>query len=171
MRTFNRLASLVLGIVLFVAGALLIAEAVALLLHRPPLLVPRDRWYQSLAGTSFGDRFVFAAAIAITVVGVLVLALQLRPWRPVRLKVPPYEGWHVQRHYAERSVVSALNRLSGVSKAKTRLNKRWRVRVRAAAHSTEHDLVAQTVNDQLRQLDAPDHMQVKIRLARLRRVV
>lgn len=123
MRVFNRLASLLLALALLAGGLLVAVEAVLIGLDRAPLLIDRG-WYQDLTGTRFSDRSFLLVAIGVGVLGLLILFLQLRRWRPTRLAVPVGPGWHVQRRSAERALAGAATGQSGVDSASVRIKER-----------------------------------------------
>ena len=168
MRTFNRIASVLLAIVLFVVGVVVAVESLMIALDRPPVLVPRDDWYAALAGVRPEQPVVLVVSLIVLVVGLLLLFGQLRPWRPVRL--PTRHGWHVQRRAAQRSVAAAVDRVPSVTGAKARLRRRWRVRVLAAGDASDRAAVRSAVAGELARLAAPDGARIRVRLTR-RRVV
>lgn len=80
MRVLLRVLSPLLGLALAAAGALLIVEVVAAWV-RPDaaegLLVPWVAWRASLAGLTWGDPLVLGIAIAVGVLGLLLVLLGL----------------------------------------------------------------------------------------------
>ena len=167
MRVVNRLASLLLGFVLLGGGLLLAAEAVAVALGRPSLLIDRRGWYDTLTGTPLGHPVVRAVAIAVTVLGLLILLTQLRRWAPDRLAVRLGDNWHLQRRSVERRLASAANELPGVRSATARVHGRaahWHPRVRAVADPALRPGGEQAVRDELDRLAAPraDAMDVQL---------
>lgn len=168
MRTFNRIASVLLAIVLFVAGAALAVESLMIALGRPPVLVSRDGWYAALSTTRPDQPIVLVIALIALVAGLLLLFGQLRPWRPNRLAARG--GWRVQRRAAQRSVAAAVNRVPSVTGAKARLLRHWKVRVRATGDASDRDAVRSAVVRELDRLAAKDSPRIRVRLVR-RRVV
>lgn len=124
MRVFNRVASLLLALALLAGGLLALVEAVLVGLDQPALLIDRDGWYQTLTDTRFADAGFVAVAIGVGLLGLLILVLQLRRWRPTRLAVPDAAGWHIQRRSAERQLASAATGALGVDRASVRLRER-----------------------------------------------
>jgi hypothetical protein len=58
MRVVNRVASILLGILLIVGGLLAAAEAIAANRGQRPLFLRLRQWYDRLAETTFADRTV-----------------------------------------------------------------------------------------------------------------
>ena len=169
MRIANRLAAILLALALLGAGVLLIAETAMVALHRPPLVVPRERWSSALANTTGGDRVVLIVSAAVLLAGAVVLILQLRPWRPVRLPADRAD-WFLRRRPSEHALAAAVSQLPAVSAVKVRLRRRWRLRVRAAADGRDREAVRQAAVTELQRLAAADTKRLRVRLTR-RRVV
>ncbi|HEY1178947.1 MAG TPA: DUF6286 domain-containing protein [Phytomonospora sp.] len=169
MRAANRLVALLLALALIVGGLLVTAEGVMVAAGRPPLLVPLQSWYDTLTTVTFADRAVLAIAIAVGVLGLLVLFAQLRPWRPERLPVDDAQGWYVRRRSAELGLVGAVDRLPGVSHARARLGKGWRLDMRATGSPEARGEVEEAVRAELARMSAPSGP-VRVRLTRPKRV-
>lgn len=167
---FNRLASLLLGLVVAAVGVLIGLEAVMVLRGDAPMLLPLSGWYRQLRELTFGDGVVLAVAIGLAVLGLVLLIVQLRPWRPVRVPVTVDEDWYVQRRGAERGVVQAVDGVYGVTQAKVRVGKRWRCRVWAAGDAGSRSEVTAVVTDELERMSAPDDHRIRVRMSRPRRV-
>ncbi|GAA4917769.1 hypothetical protein LX16_3844 [Stackebrandtia albiflava] len=170
MRTFNRLASMLLGLALAALGIVIGLEAVMVIAGADPVLIPGSRWYRSLTGTGFDSPVVLYAGIAAIVVGLVVLFLELRPWRPVRMATSVDEDWYVQRRGLERGVAGAVDQVPGVTGARAKVSKRWRCQVTASGDPDSRDDVRSAVDDELTRLGAPEGRRVRVRLHRLRRV-
>jgi hypothetical protein len=89
MRVVNRLAAIVLGLLLLAVGALVVAETVLYLLDRPPWLLPLESWRDRLASTTLANSTFLTVSIIALVVGLLVILAQARPLRPQRLRAHP----------------------------------------------------------------------------------
>lgn len=176
MRVANRLLSLLLGIVLLAGGLLIALEAVLAAAGQSTWLVPADQWYEFLTETLLGDTVVLVTALAVGVVGLVVLVVELRRWRPVRLPVhlEAADGdWWVARRSAERRLEGAAGKVSGVAGARAKLAARggpWRGSVRAEAREDSQQAVEQAVQDMLGRLGAPPESSVQVRLGKPRRV-
>ncbi|MEV0649065.1 DUF6286 domain-containing protein [Phytomonospora sp. NPDC050363] len=169
MRVTNRLVAILLALALMAGGLLVTVEGIMVAAGREPLLVPLNSWYDTLTSITFADRMVLAIAIAVGVLGLLVLVSQLRPWRPERLPVEGAEGWFVRRRSAELGVAGAVDGLPGVSGARARLGKGWRVDLRASGDPATRGDVEETVRAELERMSAPAG-RVKVRMTRPRRV-
>lgn len=155
MRVLNRLASLLLGLALLAGGLLVVVEAVLVGLDREPLVIDRQGWYETLTSTRFSDGDFLAVAIGVGVLGLLILVLQLRRWRPTRLSVPVAEGWHVQRQSAERVLAGAAGGQPGVASARVRIRERrtgWHPYVTAVGDPTARPRVEDAVRAELARL-------------------
>lgn len=155
MRVINRVASLLLALALLAGGVLAAVEAVLVGLDRAPLLVDRQDWYERLTTTRFSDGGLLAVAIVVGLLGLLVLVLQLRRWRPTRLPVPAAQGWHVQRKSAERLLAGAAGGASGITTARVRLRERrgdWHPFVTAVGDPTARTRVEAAVRDEVARL-------------------
>jgi hypothetical protein len=85
MRLVNRPLAFILAAALIAASVVVIAEVIAFALHHSPLLVHWTTWYQWARKTRW-DAFVVRVWSAILIlVGVLLLALELKPRRVTRL--------------------------------------------------------------------------------------
>jgi hypothetical protein len=166
MRVVNRLGSLLLAFVLLAGGLLLAAEAAAVALDRP-LLIDRTGWYHTLTSTRLDHPVVRAVVIGATVLGLLILAAQLRRWSPERLAVQLGDGWHLQRRSVERQLASTADDVPGVSSARARIRRRgasWRPRIRAVGDPAVRPAVERAVRDELARLAAPETDPVEIEL-------
>ncbi|RKR85801.1 hypothetical protein BDK92_0010 [Micromonospora pisi] len=172
MRVVNRLASLLLAVILLGGGLLLAAEAAAVALDLPSLLIDRAGWFNTLTSTTVGDPVIFAIAIAVGVVGLLILLTQLRPWTPQRLEVPLADGWHLHRRSVEKRLAGAADRVPGVRDARARVRRHgnsWSSRIRAIGDPATRPQVERAIRQELDRLAAPPAARLDIQLARQRR--
>ncbi|MGW4467304.1 hypothetical protein [Micromonospora sp. NPDC004704] len=172
MRVVNRLASLLLAIILLGGGLLLAAEAAAVALDLPSLLIDRKGWFDTLTSTTVGDPVIFAIAIAVGVLGLLILLTQLRRWTPNRLAVPLADGWHLHRRSVEHRLANAADRVPGIRDARVRVRRHgdsWSSRIRAVGDPSARPQVERAVRQELDQLAAPPADRLDIQLARERR--
>lgn len=155
MRLINRVASLLLALALLAGGLLAAVEAVLVGFDRAPLLIDRQGWYERVTTTRFSDTGFLVVAIVVGLVGLLVLVLQLRRWRPTRLSVPAAKGWHVQRRSAERLLAGVAGGASGISTARVRLRERrgdWHPFVTAVGDPAARPQVEAAVRDEVARL-------------------
>lgn len=168
MRSYGRLAFVLLGVVVLVGGLLIATEAVLALIHRPPWLVPFGSWYAALSQARGGP--TLAVGCAMTVTGIGLLLAELRPWPPYRLRIDPADGageWFVLRRSAERRLGTVAGRVAGVGGARVRLRgrgTRWRVGVTAAAPLDARAALERALRAELRTLAAPDGSRLRVRL-------
>jgi hypothetical protein len=177
MRIFNRIASLLLSLVLIVGGLLIAVEAVLAALHRGPWLLPVRRWHDILAGTRLADPSALAVAATLGAVGLVLLIAEVWPWRPYRLAARPATvddrtQWWVLRRPAERRLADAAAGVPGVNAARVRLRGRrqWKVNVRAEARDDIRADIEEAVEAELARLAAPAPARVRLRLRRPRGV-
>lgn len=176
MRALNQVLSLLLGIVLLAGGLLLAVEAVLAATGQTSWLVPADAWYRSLTENRVGDRAVLFTAIAVALLGLIILVAEVRPLPPVRLPVhlDKADGdWWVARRGAQRRLAGAAENVSGVTGASAKVRARggrWKVAVRAEAREGSRQAVEQAVEEALARLGSPRDSEVSVRLARPRRV-
>jgi hypothetical protein len=88
MRVVNRIAALLLGLLLIAAGVLVVAETVLYLLDRPPWL-PLESWRDRLSSTQLSHSTVLTVSIIALAVGLLIILAEVRPLRPQRLRTTP----------------------------------------------------------------------------------
>jgi uncharacterized protein DUF6286 len=177
MRTFNRTASLVLGLVLIAGGLLVIMESLVAAFHRGPWLVPLWRWYEALTSAHFADRPTVLMAFAVGLVGLALLLAEIRPWPPYRLPARPAgtdatTEWWVLRRPANRLLTDTVAHLSGVRTARVRLHgrDRWTVDVRVEAREESRARIEEAVNAALARLAAPASAEIRLRLRTPRKV-
>ncbi|GAA4212882.1 hypothetical protein [Actinocatenispora rupis] len=178
MRVVNRLAALLLGLVLLAGGLLALVEGVLAAAGRRPWPVDFARWYGPLTRTPLSSSVVLGVSIGIGVLGILVLLLELRPWAPVRLGIrraddPRPLTWWVLRRSVERQVSAACDGVPGLSETHTRLrgrDQRWRLVVRPRGRNDARPDVDRTVAAVLDRVAAPGAVRVRVALRRPKRV-
>ncbi|WP_433121212.1 Asp23/Gls24 family envelope stress response protein [Micromonospora sp. CA-246542] len=172
MATVNRVASFLLGVALLAGGALLAAQALLVTLDVPTPPLVRPGWYEALTSTHWADPGVRAAAGAAVLLGLVVLAAQLRRWTPVRLRVDERDGWHLRRRCVERRLTEAVDTVPGVRRTRARVRRhsdRWRPRLHATGDPAARAEVEFAVRQELRRLARPHVDRVEIRLLPSRR--
>ncbi|WCN78770.1 Asp23/Gls24 family envelope stress response protein [Micromonospora sp. LH3U1] len=172
MRTVNRAASLLLSVALLAGGALLAVQALLVTLGRPAPLLARTGWYDALTTTRWHDPGVRTGAGAAVLLGLVILAAQLRRWTPVRLRIDERDGWYLHRRCVERRLTDAAGTVPGVRRARVRVRRRgdqWRPRVRATGDPAARAEVEFAVHQELRQLASPRTGRIEIRLLPRRR--
>jgi hypothetical protein len=169
MRAVNRLAAAVLGLALIVVGLVAVAEIALIATGRPGWPSWLDSWLGRWTTTTVGDNLVFFSAIGAAVLGLIILALQVRRWRPDRLPAGDAEQgvWWLQRRGVERRAGVGAAALVGVSDARANVRggaRHWRVRVTAAGRPEHADQVAEVTRLELGRLDLPADAPVEVNL-------
>ncbi len=132
MRVVNRLLALLIGVLLAVAGGLLVAEIVAVLVGRPPLVVGEDRVGQLVAETQWTTPVVVVILAATGVVGLVLLLAQLWPRAPTTLALrdrPPQRAADVDRRGLQDVLRQQAMEDTDVLAARVRWRGRRRLRV------------------------------------------
>lgn len=187
MRVVNRLAGIVLALLLIAVGLLVIAQTVLFLAGRPPWLLPLESWRDNLSSTELADRRVLATAIVMLVAGLAVLILQLRRVTPTRLRATgaspaggadpkSHADWWLQRRSVERRTAAAAQSVWGVHDARSRARGRpgrWGLSVSGAAQAGEESTaqVEAVVRRELDRLSVDGEVPVSVSLKHSRRVV
>jgi hypothetical protein len=176
MRGINRVASGLLGLVLIAFGLLVVLEMVVIAVGATPLWFRLDRWYGTLMRTTLANRAFLITSIVVGVVGLLILAPQLRRWRPDRLIAGREDTtpWWLSRRSVERRAATMAETVAGVSHARAKARgrpKRWHLRVRARGLPERRDEVDRAVREELARLDVDESTKVEVVLReRARRV-
>ncbi|WP_052744830.1 hypothetical protein [Micromonospora sp. HK10] len=170
MRTVNRVATLLLAVALLVGGALVAVAGLLAALGRPgPLL---GRWSAPLTGARWQDPPVRAVAAGLALFGLVVLAAQLRRWRPVRLPAAGHDGWHLHRRGVERRLARTVRSVPSIRRARVRVRRRgeaWRPRVTATGDPAARADVEFALRRELERLAAPAPGRIEVRLVPSRR--
>ena len=174
MRGINRVVSALLGLVLIVVGLLVALEAAWIAAGRAPLWFALDRWYASLTRTTLANRAFLVTAIVVGVVGLVILLLQLRPWRPDRLVAGGTQQWWLRRRSVERRAATMASTVDGVGHPRARAKgrpDRWHLILAADAWPERHDAVNHAVREELQRLDVGDRTDLQVVLRKpVRRV-
>jgi hypothetical protein len=113
-------------------------------------------------------------SIVVGVIGLIILALQIRPWPPQRLVTGDVRGpWWVARRSVEQRAAAAAAGVSGVHNAHAEVRgneRRWRLRMRAEANPEQREEVNNAVRRELDRLAVPRDVAVNLALRRPRRV-
>lgn len=171
MRLLNRLLATLLALAGIALAVLIPVEVVRALLGRRYWLLPWGTWTRTLHTNSWQTGWVRAALIGVAVLGVLLLAGQLKPRRPGLLPLTPRTD-RVQAGTTRRSLQQALRRAAtdvpGVATARVRARRRS-VRVTALTRLRDHSNLDTQVRNQLTgrldslQLAQAPRLRVKIR--------
>ncbi|GAB3145954.1 hypothetical protein GCM10027290_26730 [Micromonospora sonneratiae] len=171
MRLANRLASLLLAVVLLAGGLLIVVETGLAAFGLPALLIDRDGWYAALSTTRLDDPVTRTVAGTVTLLGVLILLAELRRWTPERLGVQ-LANCHLHRRSMERRLAGAAGAVAGVASATARIRRRgrvWRPRIRVVADPSVRPAVERAVRRELDRLAVPPAQPLGVRVVRNRR--
>lgn len=172
MNGVNRLGGLLLGLILLAVGLLTVIETVALTVWHRSWPLPVQTWHDHLLTTQWSDRSVLITAIVVGVVGLLILALQVRRIRPTRLVMAwrsREDRWLIRRRTVERQAAAAAKTVRGVDSARVSTigkTDQWKLAVTTDAGGDIVDpaTVEQAVHGQLKRLGAPEDTAVRVRV-------
>ncbi|WP_197322172.1 DUF6286 domain-containing protein [Saccharomonospora sp. NB11] len=146
MRVFNRLLATLLCLALVAGGVLVIVEVIAELVGRGPAIWDwraAQRWAES---TSWQDVVVRIVCVALLVVGLVLLAAEVKRPRLRRLRAahdPDTDARPVDTAYTRRGVTAAVRaavaEVDGVHTARVKVKRR---RVKVAATTRIDDKAA-----------------------------
>lgn len=170
MRTVNRLIAAVLALGLIAAGLLSTAEVVLAALGLAPLVVPYESWLDTARGSSYGDRSVIVAAIALVALGLVLIVLQLLRRLPLSYSLSnKHDGAEAQidRGSLEQVAARAARDVDGVQKARCRAT-RSRLAVSATTGRDEiiglDGKIRAAVEDRLQALEPARAMAVAVKV-------
>ena len=89
MRVLNRPLALILAVALIACCVIVIAEVIAFAVHKSPLLVHWTTWYQWAHKTRWDAGVIRDWSAVLIVIGLLILAVELKPPRVTRLPLDP----------------------------------------------------------------------------------
>jgi hypothetical protein len=170
MRTTNRIFSALLGLILIVVGLAVAIEMALIAAGRAPVVLPLDRWYRSLRSVSLDDSRFLAVAVAVGLIGLVLLVAELRPWPPSRVLTNAAAGAPLS--IARRSVqrrVEAAAASAGVGRAKSEVRGKpshWRLKLQAVGWPERRDAVTEAVRAELDRLYAPSDVPLNVSLRR-----
>ncbi len=127
MRLLNRLLAFILAAALTVACVILIIEVIALHIKSGPLVLHWTTWYHWASKTRWNQLVVQVWSAVLIVIGVLILALQVKPRRISRLRLHSRDGAidaAVTRAGLARSLRAAAAGVDGISGATVTVRRR-----------------------------------------------
>lgn len=139
MRYVNRVLAALLSVALIVAGALLIIEVIAARLGSAPALIRWPNIYVWANQTTWDEGVIRVSFITMSVVGAVLLVLELKRPRVRRLAVagePERVDIAYTRSGVARAVQGAATGVDGIRSASVRVSRRS-VRLTALSASTE----------------------------------
>jgi len=160
VRVANRLLAFLLSLALTLGAVLVLIEIVAYLVGAKAVVLNWPGLYRWASGTTWGSGFVRLIGVGLAVIGLLLLAAQLKPRRPDRLRLQPVDSATdaaITRRGLARTLRYAAIEVDGVHDAHVTVG-RHQVRLRAevgdgtvAAVDSLHQAVASAAQ---RRLDA-----------------
>jgi hypothetical protein len=170
MAGVNRVGAFLLGLVLFAAGVLTVVVTALAAAGYDSAVVPVPRWRDSLGTTAWSDPPVLGLSIVVGLVGLGLLALELRRWPPRQMATG--DGWRVSRRSVEARTATAARSVPGVRSARATARhhrkRGWSLRVDAEADVEQREPVDRAVRAELARLGIPDGTEVHLDLHRRR---
>ena len=178
MRVLNRPLAFILAVALAAAGVILIVEVIEFAVNSGPAIVPWTTWYHWANGTQWNAQVIRVWSAILILIGVILLALELKPRRITRLRL--HSGNQATDAALTRSGLAGTLRtaatgIDGISSADVTVRRRRAVvaaksaaRGRAAADPLTQP-VTQAVRDRLDSLDLQRPPRLKVRVATRRR--
>ena len=127
MRLLNRPLAFILAVALIAGSVVVIAEVIGFAVHHSPLLVHWTTWYHWGRKTRW-DRFVVRVWSAVLIlIGIVVLALELKPRRTTRLTLRSDDDATdaaVTRRGLARMLRAAATGVDGISSAAVKVRRR-----------------------------------------------
>ncbi len=142
MRVINRPLAFVLAAALAVASLILIIEVIASAVHAGPVLVHWATWDSWAKETRWDALVIKVWSIILIIVGVLLLAFELKPRRSTRLSLRSDEkatDAAMTRKGLAGALRAAATEIDGISSAAVTVRRR---RARVAAKSTARGAAA-----------------------------
>jgi hypothetical protein len=171
MRIANSILAVLLSLLLIAAAVIVPVEVVFALLDREPWVLPWQGFADSLRNSTWDAGPVRAALIALGVLGLLILAAQLKPRRPSELdlaEITDGVSAGTSRRSLQRSLSRASGDVDGVSQSSVTARRR-RVNVTAVTRLHEpgdlESRVSSAVQSRLDSLglDSPPKVKVSVR--------
>jgi hypothetical protein len=174
MRAFNRLLSLLLGMLLVAVGTLAIAELLAAVFGRPSLLIPATRWADVLRDQAVSDTVPLIVFGVVGAVALVLLVLEVRPWpkRRITWATDDHGAWWLRRRSVEDHIASGVVDATSATGAEVILRagrRRWSAEVLADAAPAARPAIQQRAEELLTRLAGERPVRVEVRLRRARR--
>ena len=173
MRLVNRPLAFILAAALAVAAIIVIIEVIAAAVNHGPIVVHWTTWYHWAHKTRWDRLVIQIWSIILIVIGVLILALELKPRRVTRLRLRSQDDATdaaVTRGGLAGTLRAAAAGVDGISAAAVTVRRaRARVTATAAARgrpATEalREPVTQAVRDRLDSLNLRHPPRLKVRV-------
>ena len=135
MKIANHLLAFLLSLALTLGAVLVVIEVIAHLVGAGPIVLAWPGLYRWASGATWGDLLVRLIGVGLAVVGLLLLAAQLKPRRPERLRLQPVDSATdaaITRRGLARTVRNAAIEVDGIHDAHVMV-RRHHVRLRVEA--------------------------------------
>jgi hypothetical protein len=173
MRLLNRALALILAVALAAASIIVIIEVIAFAVHAPPVVVHWPTWYHWAGTTRWDTTAVRLWSIVLIAVGVLILALELKPRRITRLRLRSTgqaTDAALTRGGLAGTLRAAATGIDGITSAavtvrrrRARISAKTAARGRAAAAALKPPLI-QALHSRLDDLDLHRVPRLKVRV-------
>lgn len=177
MRLLNRPLAFILAVALAAASVILIVEVIEFAVGSGPAIVHWTTWYHWADSTKWNAQVIRVWSAILIVIGVLILALELKPRRITRLRLRSGDqatDAALTRSGLAGTLRAAATGIEGISSAEVTVRRRRAhvaarsaARGRAAADKLKQP-VTQAVGDRLSALDLqrPPHLKVRVNTRR-----
>ncbi len=172
MRVINGVLSLLLGLALLGGGLFVAVEAVAFAMGAGTPGIPVASWARLLEGRRVDDTWAIVGFASATVVGLILLVAELRPWAATRLSIAVVDDrsegrWWIVRRSVERHVGQrvATRRATKIPRVRLRQRRgRWDARLVAVTDPETRQEVEQVTRQELSRVGAPNDARVRVRI-------
>jgi hypothetical protein len=178
MRLLNRPLAFILAVALGAASVILIVEVIEFAVQSGPAIVHWTTWYHWASSTKWNAQVIRVWSAILILIGVILLALELKPRRITRLRLCSDDqapDAALTRSGLAGTLRTAATGIDGISSADVTVRRRRAVvaaksaaRGRAAADPLKQP-VTQAVRDRLDSLDLQRPPRLKVRVATRRR--
>jgi hypothetical protein len=157
MRALNRLLSLLLGLALAVAGVIVVIEVILAAAGESFVALPANRWLGWLKATSWSTASVMAILAPMTLVGLMLLLAELRPWRSRQIRAPVggRGEWWLLRGSTEAYLRRDLQSKTVANRVRPKLSTRggpWRVQLKVDASEAAGPEIEHRTREALQEL-------------------
>jgi hypothetical protein len=173
MRLVNRPLAVILAAALAVAAIIVIIEVIAFAVHHGPVVLHWTTWYRWAGKTRWDQLVIRVWSAVLIVIGVVILAVELKPRRVTRLPLRSENDATdaaVTRRGLAGTLRAAATGVDGISAAAVTVRRR-RARVSAtaaargrAATEALRQPVTQVLQDRLDGLDLCQPPRLKVRV-------
>jgi len=177
MRLLNRPLAFILAVALAGAGIIVVVEVIEFAVHSGPAVVHWTTWYHWASTTKWNAQVIRVWSAVLIVIGILILALELKPRRVTRLRLRSGDkatDAALTRSGLAGTLRAAATGIDGIrGAAVTVRRRRARVAAQSAARGPAADAlkqpVAQALASHLNELNLQYPPRLKVRVNARRR--